>query len=475
MDWVLLLWSGFLSFLLLWFWRRSSQKERRDQIPKGSLGWPLIGETLHFIASTHSSNPVSFMQKRAALYGRVFKSHILGRRVIISTDAGVNKAILQNNGSFVPYYPKSLASLLGENSILRIHGSMHKRVHSLLGRFFKSPAVKDQVSREFKDTLHLSMKEWKEGQVVLIQDEAQKITFQVLIRVLLGLGPGEEVDRLFKEFKIFAEGHVSVPVNLPGTKMYYAMKARESIKLFVDEIIKERMKKLPNTTGEMKDVIDMLLNEIESKKDGELTADFICGNIIEMMMPGESTMPTLFTLAVKHLSDSPLALKELLEENMELKKRKIHEGEEYEWADYMSLEFTQYVISESLRLGNLILATWRKTLKDVNIDGYLFPEGSCVLTCIGSVHLNEENYEHPYDFNPWRWKKNEVKMYSNNFIPFGSGGRLCPGYDLARLAASVFLHHLVTNQRWVAEEDYIDNFPNVHLKRRMPIRISPIS
>lgn len=37
----------------------------------------------------------------------------------------------------------------------------------------------------------------------------------------------------------------------------------------------------------------------------------------------------------------------------------------------------------------------------------------------------------------------------NVFTPFGGGPRLCPGYELARVELSVFLHHLVTRFRYV--------------------------
>ncbi|KAK4838311.1 hypothetical protein QYF36_012782 [Acer negundo] len=42
----------------------------------------------------------------------------------------------------------------------------------------------------------------------------------------------------------------------------------------------------------------------------------------------------------------------------------------------------------------------------------------------------------------------------NVFTPFGGGPRLCPGYELARVELSVFLHHLITRFSCVpAEED----------------------
>lgn len=93
------------------------------------------------------------------------------------------------------------------------------------------------------------------------------------------------------------------------------------------------------------------------------------------------------------------------------------------------------VISETLRMANIINGVWRKALKDVEIKGqflenaiflglcflagmilncrqihlwlltgYSIPQGWCVLASFISVHMNEDNYENPYQFNPWRWE-----------------------------------------------------------------------
>lgn len=57
-----------------------------------------------------------------------------------------------------------------------------------------------------------------------------------------------------------------------------------------------------------RDVIDVLLNDTS----GQLTEDLIADNIIDMMIPGEDSVPVLLTLAVKYLSDSPAALQQLM-------------------------------------------------------------------------------------------------------------------------------------------------------------------
>lgn len=123
---------------------------------------------------------------------------------------------------------------------------------------------------------------------------------------------------------------------------------------------------------------------------------------------------------------------------MELKTLKDQLGEPLGWSDYLSLPFTQnvskyiaeinslqyiinssesiyilcsshllfyvQVITETLRMGNIIIGVMRKAMKDVEIKGYLIPKGWCVFTYFRSVHLDENNFDGPYDFNPWRWQ-----------------------------------------------------------------------
>ncbi|KAL9229536.1 hypothetical protein vseg_004993 [Gypsophila vaccaria] len=458
---------------------RNNTVNSEVMIPKGSRGWPLIGETLEFIASSYTSMPVSFMHKRKSLYGKVFKTNLLGKPVIVSTDAEINRAILQNHGNiFVPAYPKSITELFGESSILRMNGIAHKRLHASIGRFLKSPELKSQITTDIETSVKLSLDNWRVKRLVYVQDETNQITFEILVKVLISLDSGEEMEMFKKEFKEFIKGLICLPIKFPGTQLYKSLKAKEKLKKMIRRRIDERLIQRRNGTsndGETTDAIDVLLRDMsegDESDESEERLDVIAGNIIEMMVPGEDSVPMVMTLAVKYLSDNPLALAQLLEENMNLKNTKIDSGVPYTWTDYLSLTFTQNVISETLRMGNIINAIWRKATKDVEINGYLIPKGWGVLASLTSIHMDEQNYESPYNFDPWRWnKKKGVGISSNAFTPFGGGQRLCPGLELARLEISIFLHHLVTTYRWKTEKDEITYFPTVKMKQKLPITV----
>ncbi|XAR49949.1 3-epi-6-deoxocathasterone 23-monooxygenase [Bertholletia excelsa] len=439
-------------FLIILCKKRST---RRSPLPSGSLGWPLLGETLRFISSACSDEPESFMEKRRRMCGKVFKSHLFGRPTIVSTDAEVSRFVLQSDGkAFVPFYPKSLTELMGKSSILLINGSLHRRVHGLMGAFFKSPHLKAQITRDMEKYVKESMQNWREDQPIYVQDEAKNIAFQVLVKALIGMDPGEELEFLKKQFQEFIAGLISLPI-----------KAKKKMVELVHRIIQAKRK---NGISEVpQDVADVLLKDASE----QLTDDLIADNMIDLMIPGEDSVPVLITLTIKYLSDCPAAVLKLTEENLKLKRLKDQLGEPLSWSDYLSLSFTHNVITETLRMGNVIVGVMRKAMKDVEIKGYLIPKGWCVLAYFRSVHLDENLYDQPRQFNPWRWQEKELMSSTNgSFTPFGGGQRLCPGLDLARLEVSIFLH-FVTQLRWVAEPDSIVNFPTVRMKRRMPVWI----
>ncbi|KDP36687.1 hypothetical protein JCGZ_08846 [Jatropha curcas] len=177
--------------------------------------------------------------------------------------------------------------------------------------------------------------------------------------------------------------------------------------------------------------------------------------------------------------------KALQEEHMKIARAKKQSGERLlTWDDYKKMEFTQCVISETLRLGNVVRFLHRKALKDVRYKGYDIPRGWKVLPVIAAVHLDSSHFDQPQRFNPWRWLQNSSSRRgsstcpsmsttsSNYFMPFGGGPRLCAGSELAKLEMAVFIHHLILNYHWeLADNDQAFAFPFVDFPKGLPIRV----
>jgi 3-epi-6-deoxocathasterone 23-monooxygenase len=98
------------------------------------------------------------------------------------------------------------------------------------------------------------------------------------------------------------------------------VQAKERMMKMVRKIVEERMKKINDNNAEdhcaVNDVVDALLRDkselYNSSSSSSLVVEMISQNIIEFMIPGEETLPTAMTLALKFLSDSPLALSKLM-------------------------------------------------------------------------------------------------------------------------------------------------------------------
>lgn len=82
--------------------------------------------------------------------------------------------------------------------------------------------------------------------------------------------------------------------------------AKKKMVKLVQEIIQAKRSSGVNSTVP-KDVVDVLLNDTSER----LTDDLISDNMIDLMIPGEDSVPVLMSLAIKYLSDCPSALQQL--------------------------------------------------------------------------------------------------------------------------------------------------------------------
>lgn len=117
----------------------------------------------------------------------VFRSHLFGSATVVTADAEVSRCVLQSDArAFVPWYPRSLTELMGKSSILLINGSLQRRVHGLVGAFFKSPQLKAQLTADMQRRLAPALASWRAqgpNALLRIQDHAKTVRTHALMRV----------------------------------------------------------------------------------------------------------------------------------------------------------------------------------------------------------------------------------------------------------------------------------------------------
>ncbi|XVE79472.1 hypothetical protein DITRI_Ditri14bG0061700 [Diplodiscus trichospermus] len=115
------IWLCVMAFLVViltnWiYWWRNPKCDGR--LPPGSMGLPLIGETVSFLVTSKSIDIHVFLKQRMERYGPLFKTSLAGRSMVVSSDPDFNYFVLQQEEKLVEiYYMDSFGKLVHQNDI----------------------------------------------------------------------------------------------------------------------------------------------------------------------------------------------------------------------------------------------------------------------------------------------------------------------------------------------------------------------
>ncbi|KAL8506252.1 hypothetical protein ACS0TY_017209 [Phlomoides rotata] len=412
---------------------------RNVGLPKGSFGWPFVGETLSFLKPHSSTSIGDFLQFHCSRYGKVFKSHLFFSPTVVSCDQELNYYILQNEDRlFQCSYPKPIHGILGKNSMLVVVGDTHKRLRNVAVSLVTTMRSKPGFLNDIERTATHILDSWKDKNQVIFCEEARKYTFNVIVKQVLGLAPEEQQTKeILKDFLTFMRGLISLPIYIPGTPYARAVQARIRISATVKAIIEERRENGGNSCKKS-DFLEILLRADALSEDEKVSF------VLDSLLGGYETTSLLISMLIFFLHQSPAAVHQLKLEHQKIRgMKKIDEF--LDWEDYKGMEYTQNVISEALRFGNIVKFVHRKAIKDVKFKDYVIPAGWKVLPVFSAVHLDPSIHSESFQFNPWRWKTQDQTC--KKFTPFGGGSRCCPGFELAKVEVAFFLHHLLLNYR----------------------------
>ncbi|CAL0308351.1 unnamed protein product [Lupinus luteus] len=180
-----------------------------------------------------------------------------------------------------------------------------------------------------------------------------------------------------------------------------------------------------------KDFIDVMLSMIDGPTVEGVDSDTaIKATTMALVLGAIDTSVVTHTWAICLLLNNPHTLEKVKEEidiNVG-KERCVNES------DLNKLVYLQAVVNETLRLYPAVPLTTREFAQDCNIGGYYVKKGTRLFTNVWKIQTDPTMWPDPLEFKPERFltthKDVDYRGHNYEFIPFGSGRRICPGITI---------------------------------------------
>ncbi|XP_059669019.1 beta-amyrin 16-alpha-hydroxylase CYP87D16-like [Cornus florida] len=436
----------FIIFITHWFYKWNNPK-CNGVLPPGFMGFPLVGETLQFIMPSRSIDIHPFIKTRIQRYGAVFRTSLVGRPLVVSADPEFNSFIFQQEGNAVEmWYLDSFSQIFDLDGESRFNsvGCIHKYVRSKVLNQFGPESLKETLLPQLEKMVHKTLSIWPSQASIEVKQATATMVFDFTAKQMFGHDYEKSLEQISDTFANFLQGLISFPLNIPGTTFHKCMKDKKKILYMINNMLKDKLTSTAETC--QGDFLDQAIKDLSSEKF--LTEDFIVLLSFGTLFASVESLSTTLTLAFKLLSENPSVVDELRAEHETIIKNRDISDSALTWDEYKSMTFTLQVIDEINRLANVIPGFLRRTLKDIQVNGYTIPAGWMIMVITSALHLDPNTFKDPLAFNPWRWKGMDSIVISKNFMPFGGGLRQCAGAAYAKVFMATFLHVLVTKYRW---------------------------
>ncbi|PHU13034.1 hypothetical protein BC332_19964 [Capsicum chinense] len=460
-----------LPVFLLLVRRRGASK----RVPPGSLGFPIIGQSLGMLRAMRANTAEKWLEERVQKYGPISKLNLFGKPTVFIYGQAANKFVFTSDDSVLTnQQPQSVKMILGDRCLGELNSEDHKRVRDALVSFLKPDSLKCYVEKlEEEVRIHLETY-WKDKQIIKVLPLMKRLTFNIICSLLFGLDRGSRRDQMVQYFQQMIDGIWSIPINLPFTRFNRSLKASKEVQKMLKQLISEKRYEFENNLASSRQDLITCLLSIRGENNQELMSENeIIHNVMLIMVAGHDTSSILITFMVRLLANNPNIHAAVLKEQEEIAKSK-SSGESLTWEDLGKMKYTWRVAMETLRMFPPVFGGFRQTVKDIEYGGYLIPKGWKIFWVTAKTHMDSNIFQEPEKFDPARFEDTS-SLPPYNFVPFGGGARICPGYELAKIETLVTIHYLVTHFTWklCCTDDSFSRDPTLVPTQGLPIQITP--
>ncbi|KAK2999867.1 hypothetical protein RJ639_023304 [Escallonia herrerae] len=271
---------------------------RKQPLPPGSFGWPIIGESIQFISALKTGFGEEFITERAKKYSpHVFKTSVLGDKVVIFPGQAGNKFIFTNEKMlFDPYLPSSMRKLFPTLDFVNL--GANKNINSL----FKPDSVDKLVASIDSVSKHHLNKYWVGNKEVKAQNLLELYTITVACGAFMGMKDVDQISEFSHHFNILNKGLFTVPYKIPGTPFFRAAKAAEALGRQIGLIVAQ---KKADMSRKLDSPVQDILSQLLSDGEEPLTEMEMVDKILFFLVSGNVTTTSVITSTMKYLAEYP--------------------------------------------------------------------------------------------------------------------------------------------------------------------------
>ncbi len=411
-----------------------------EKLPPGGFGLPFIGERPRLLDT-------DYMLKVYQEHGGVIKTQVLGRKVAVFMGHEANRFLLQTGMSFFSWrdgWPPTFKALLGESLFVQ-DGDDHRQKRKLLMPAFHRQALHNYLAT-MEDISKRYVQKWEKVGTFKALDENKQFTFEIASTLLTGTAPGDEIERISKQFVTLTSGFLTLPTRWKWTPYGKAVEAREALLAYIDRAIEHRRQD-PQT-----DALSLLV-QTRDEEGNALTNHELRSQTLLMLFAGHETSASMLTSLLLFFKQNPHTLAKARAEQDAL-----NIGDALTIDQVRLMPYLDRVLRETERLHPPVPAGFRGVTEPFEYNGYTIPKGWTALYLINVAHRDPSVFSSPNTFDPDRFspERNEGDV-PFSMVGFGGGARVCIGYAFAQLEMKVLLSHLLRFYDW-------EILPNQNLK-----------
>jgi hypothetical protein len=382
------------------------------------------------------TRPLAFLERCRARYGKRFtiRLPLAPPFVMLSNPTEVKEVFSAPSDVLHPGEgARVLEPLVGRYSVILLDGSAHMEQRKLMLPAFHGEKMA-RLSGLMAEVADREVASWPRQTPIELHPRLQRLTLEIILRAVFGLDPGSRLDALRERLRaMLAFGDRAISL-VPPPAESLAARVLERIGPFAgfvrlqqeaDELLFELIEERRRQEREGDDVLAMLLDA--RHEDGSpMSEQELRDELMTLLVAGHETTASTLAWAFERLPRHPGVLRRLRDE--------IDAGEED--------AYLTATIQETLRRRPVLPnVAPRLVMRPVEVGGWAYPPGACLVANAYLIHHDPTIYRDPYEFRPERFLDEPPGTYT--WIPFGGGRRRCLGASFAMLEMKLVLRSVL--------------------------------